>query len=116
MALPVNWKQVPVVGGYVGLDGKPIAKGRLTFTSKTTVAIGGKVIVPKEITFILDSEGQLPAGAMIPTTNDPDLSQNSWMYTVHETWKGGRKKFTIVVPFDSNELDMSTVLPSGPVD
>lgn len=106
--LPSNWKRVPITGRFVGRDGVPIV-GRIQFDSAQTVEIGGVLVVPRTITYVLDEEGRIPAGAELPSTNDPDLNMPGWAYTVREDWPRGRKPYQIFVPFDSAPINIPDV-------
>lgn len=110
MALPDNWKQLPLQGRYTYLDGSPVAGGRLTFTSSQQVIIANTVVVPRVIEVRLDANGDIPAGTMLPTTNDPELSAVGWAYTVTEHWPNGRQ-FRVIARYEDEVLDMSVVTP-----
>lgn len=116
MALPASWTQVPVVGRFVGRDGKPIARGRLLFASTQLVVVSGVVIVPRTIEIRLTEDGEVPPGTTIPATDDPVLSHPGWAYEVHEQWPGGRPPYRTFVEYDRPSLDMSDIAPVVPPD
>jgi hypothetical protein len=112
MALPVNWKTVPVTGTFVGANGTP-AKGHIRFVSDQVVVSEGVVIVPREVKAELDATGSF--SIELPATNDPDIAPASgWTYTVIEAVRGGREPYGIFVPFDAVGVDLSTVTPTVP--
>jgi hypothetical protein len=110
VALPDNWKQLPLQGRYTYIDGSPVAGGRLTFTSSQQVIVANTVVVPRVIEVRLDANGDIPAGTVLPTTNDPELSAVGWAYTVTEHWPNGRQ-FRVIARYEDEVLDMSVVTP-----
>lgn len=118
IALPAGWTQVPVVcgDGYSPLDeGDLTGDRRVVFISTAgVIKVAGRVVVPAKIVATVDADGQLEADFTLPATNDPDLSETGWGYTVHEKFNGGRAPFTIVVPYDALEVDLATVNDDEP--
>lgn len=108
MPLPSSWTKVPVTGQFLGLDGLPI-RGKVTFESPQIVVIDDILIVPRLLTVELDEDGKIPAGTMLPSTNDASVDPAGWAYTVRETWKGGRRAYAIFVPFDATSINLPTV-------
>lgn len=114
--LPESWKQVPIHGRFVGLDGEPVT-GRLIFESSHVVLVDGIQVVPRRIVFVLNEDGELPDAAELPSTNDPDIAPTGWGFMVTEDWKGGRKPFRIVVPFDTvGSLNIPDLMPAVTIE
>ncbi len=110
MPLPAGWKLLPLQGTFTYRDGTPVARGRITFTSDQHVVVDGTIVVPKTIEVRLDSDGTVPAGVQIPTTDDPAMDIIGWAYTVKEHWVGGRT-YRVFAPYANSVLDLSTVQP-----
>lgn len=108
--LPTSWTRVPITGRFVGRDGVPIA-GRLVFDSEQHVEIDGVLVVPRRHVFVLDEDGNIPSGATLPSTNDPDLNVTGWTYRVHEEWPRGRKVYQIYIPHNAVSVNIPEASP-----
>lgn len=109
--LPPSWRMVPITGQFLGLDGTPIV-GRLIFESKHVVVIDGIQVVPRRISFTLDDDGRLPSSAAVPSTNDPDVYPTGWTYSLIEEWKGGRRPFQVVIPYEALSVNIPDLMPA----
>jgi len=108
--LPTSWTRVPITGRFVGRDGVPIS-GRLVFDAEQHIEVDGVLVVPRRHEFVLDENGNIPAGATLPSTNDPSLNVTGWTYRVHEEWPRGRKVYQIFIPHDAVSVNIPEASP-----
>lgn len=111
MALPASWTEVQIFGTYTNRDGTA-ATGWITFESRQIVTVDGVTVVPKKITAELDGTGYF--SALIPSTDDPDLSVTGWAYLVTEHVADARPPYLIEVPYASGAINLATVTPAVP--
>lgn len=111
--LPASWSMVPIVGQFLGLDGSPV-KGKVIFESAYRVMVADVMVVPRQIVFVLDAEGRLPATAQVPSTNDPDISPMGWTYTVREVWAGGRPPYSMFVRIEDGPINLPEAVAVAP--
>lgn len=116
LPLPAGWTKVPVVCQYGTLgEGDLQGERRVVFISTAgVIKVAGVVVVPAKIVATVGVDGLLEADFALPATNDPDLSEIGWGYTVTEKMAGGRAPFTITVPYDADEIDLATVTDEEP--
>ena len=96
MALAASITTVTITGNYVNFEGAAIA-GQVRFTLGDVLRNGtdDQMVAPSSIVV------PLSAGAFsvtLPATNDPDVIPNPFVYTVEESFAGGRT-YTIAVPY-----------------
>ena len=89
MALAGNVTLSTVEGTFVDFQGNPIA-GQVKFTLDETLrnAIADQIIIPSTITVTLDATGSF--SIQLPVTDDPDLAPQGFLYTLEESFAGGR--------------------------
>lgn len=111
MSFPSGWALVPVHGTYLSRDGSPLA-GTIRFRSGQVTLGDGSVVTPVDFVFTLDATGSF--SGELPATDDPNFVPTNWAYSVYESVPGGRKPFSIFVPYESQGIDMSTAAPVVP--
>ena len=111
--MPENWSLVPITGTYLDYEGKPI-EGYLAFDPPHAVEIDGVQVVPQSIVVRLDETGSIPAGTVLPATNDTDINPTGWYYTVRENWPGGSRPWLLQVPYGSSEINVPKAVPAQP--
>jgi hypothetical protein len=110
MALAPSLTTVTITGHYVDFEGTNI-EGQVRFT------LGDVLRNPTDDQLVAPSSVVVPLsnGAFsvtIPATNDPDIIPNPFLYTVEESFPGGRT-YTISVPYDTvGSLDLSDLSPT----
>jgi len=110
MALAPSLTTVTLTGNYVNYEGSPI-QGQVRFTLGEVLRNGtdDQMIAPSNIVV------PLSAGAFsvsLPATNDPDVVPNPFVYTVEESFAGGRT-YTITVPYTTvGSLDLADLSPT----
>jgi hypothetical protein len=99
-----------VTGNYVDFEGTAI-QGQVRFTLGDVLRNGtdDQMVAPSSIVV------PLSAGAFsvtLPATNDPDVVPNPFVYTVEESFPGGRS-YTISVPYTTaGSLDLADLSPT----
>lgn len=95
MALPGNLSTITVTGKYLDFTGSPIA-GQVKFTLSQVLidAAADTIIIPSTVTADLDSNGAF--SAVVPITNDPDISPAAFSYLFEEAFIGG-SSYTITL-------------------
>jgi hypothetical protein len=110
MALAPSLTTVSITGNYVDYEGNPI-QGQVRFTLGDVLRNGtdDQMVAPSSVVVALS------AGAfsvILPATNDPDIVPTTFLYTVEESFPGGRT-YTISVPFDTiGSLDLADISPN----
>jgi len=110
MALAASLTTVTITGNYVNYEGAAIA-GQVRFTLGDVLRNGtdDQMVAPSNIVV------PLSAGAFsvsLPATNDPDIVPNPFVYTVEESFAGGRT-YTITVPYTTvGSLDLADLSPT----
>ena len=110
MALAASLTTVTITGNYVNYEGAAIA-GQVRFTLGEVLRNGtdDQMVAPSSIVVPLN------AGAFsvsLPATNDPDVVPNPFVYTVEESFAGGRT-YTISVPYTTaGSLDLADLSPT----
>lgn len=110
MAIGPSVTTVTVEGAYVDFEGNNI-QGQIRFTLGDVLRNGtdDQIVAPSSIVV------PLSAGAFsvsLPATNDPDVIPNPFVYTVEESFPGGRS-YTISVPFNSvGALNLADISPN----
>ena len=110
MALAPSLTTVSITGNYVDYEGNPI-QGQVRFTLGDVLRNGtdDQMVAPSSVVVALS------AGAfsvILPATNDPDIVPTTFLYTVEESFPGGRS-YTISVPFDTiGSLDLADISPT----
>ena len=110
MAIGPSVTTVTIEGAYVDFEGNNI-QGQIRFTLGNVLRNGtdDQIVAPSSIVV------PLSAGAFsvsLPATNDPDVIPNPFVYTVEESFPGGRS-YTISVPFDSvGALNLADISPN----
>jgi len=110
MALAASLTTVVITGNYINYEGNAI-QGQVRFTLGDVLRNGtdDQMVAPSSIVV------PLSAGAFsvtLPATNDPDIVPNPFVYTVEESFPGGRT-YTISVPFNTvGSLDLADLSPT----
>ena len=110
MAIGPSVTTVTIEGAYVDFEGNNI-QGQIRFTLGDVLRNGtdDQIVAPSSIVV------PLSAGAFsvsLPATNDPDVIPNPFVYTVEESFPGGRS-YTISVPFTSvGALNLADISPN----
>jgi hypothetical protein len=110
MSIGPSVTTVTVEGAYVDFEGNNI-QGQIRFTLGDVLRNGtdDQMVAPSSIVV------PLSAGAFsvsLPATNDPDVVPNPFVYTVEESFPGGRS-YTISVPYTSSEaLNLADISPN----
>jgi hypothetical protein len=110
MALPTEYDTVLVYREYVYHDGS-YPTGEVDFTpnvKRQRATVSGRTVLPKKFTATLDANGRIEIA--LPATDDPDISNPGWTYTVNERFTGGQN-YQIDVPISAKVtgLDLGTV-------
>jgi hypothetical protein len=95
MALPGNLSTITVTGQYLDFQGLPIA-GQVKFTLSQVLidAAADTIIIQSTVTADLDTTGAF--SAIVPITNDPDISPAAFTYGFEEAFIGG-SSYTITL-------------------
>ena len=110
MSIGPSVTTVTVEGAYVDFEGNNI-QGQIRFTLGDVLRNGtdDQMVAPSSIVV------PLSAGAFsvsLPATNDPDVVPNPFVYTVEESFPGGRS-YTISVPYTSvGALNLADISPN----
>ena len=110
MALASSLTTVQITGNYVDFEGNAI-QGQVRFTLGDVLRNGtdDQMVAPSSVVVALS------AGAFsvtLPATNDPDVVPVNFVYTVEESFPGGRN-YTISVPYDTvGSLDLADLSPT----
>jgi hypothetical protein len=110
MAIGPSVTTVTVEGAYVDFEGNNI-QGQIRFTLGDVLRNGtdDQMVAPSSVVV------PLSAGAFsvsLPATNDPDVVPNPFVYTVEESFPGGRS-YTISVPYTSaGALNLADISPN----
>lgn len=96
MALTADLSTITLTGTYVDLQGNPIS-GSVTFKPQTIIkdTDQNQIIVNSTITATLDANGSF--SAVLPVTDDTDVTPIPFAYEVEEVFSGGRT-FFITIP------------------
>lgn len=114
MSLGTNLSQVSVTGTYVDFAGNPIAgQIRFTLTAFLQNGIDDQMVAPSSVVVPLVN-GTFTT--TLPATNDPDIIPGTFLYTVEESFVGGRT-YTISLPYDTvGTLDLIDLSPDPVLD
>lgn len=112
MAFAENWNLVPVTGRFMEIDADNV-NGYLSFTPSPARMIDAKAlatIVKSEYRVYLDATGRFKA--MLPATDDPDVTPIDFTYEVVEHFPGGQT-YSIEVPliYADMGVDISALEP-----
>lgn len=113
---PADYQGCTITGQYLGLNGAPMI-GSVSFNAAPDglLDVGSKVIiVPISLTAVLDAEGRIPAGFVVPATDDPTINPTGWTYAVSENFSGGRK-YNILAPMNTT-IDLVNAAPVPAAD
>lgn len=80
---PSTWQPCTIHGKFIGLDGTPIANGKLSLDAPVrAVRVTGDdtVVLARTINIVLNSQGAF--SMLVPASEDPDISPNSWTWTL----------------------------------
>ena len=117
---------IRVVGRFAFYDDSP-ATGSITFTATPILADGvnNVILFPKIITATLGGPypwgGTAPAGsfgALVPASNDPDVSPTGWTWHVVENITSGRE-YDVIIPFNAplvngnKQINLTAIAPSS---
>jgi hypothetical protein len=110
MALAPSLTTVQITGNYVDFEGNPI-QGQVRFTLGDVIRNGtdDQMIAPSSIVIGLSSGA---FSVILPATNDPDTVPIPFVYTVEESFPGGRS-YTISIPYTTvGSLDLADLSPT----
>lgn len=114
MALAPSLTTVTVTGNYVDYEGNPI-EGQIRFTLSEVLRNGtdDQMIAPSSVVVALSSGA---FSVSLPATNDPDMVPNPFVYTVEESFPGGRT-YTISLPYNgAGTFDLADLSPTPTLD
>ena len=109
MALGPNLTTVTITGSYVDFEGNPI-EGQIRFSISEVLRNGtdDQLVAPSSVVVPLSSSS---FSVSLPATNDPDVIPNPFVYTVEESFPGGRS-YTISIPYTTvGSLDLADLSP-----
>jgi hypothetical protein len=110
MALAPSLTTVQITGNYVDFEGNAI-QGQVRFTLGDVLRNGtdDQMVAPSSVVVALSSGA---FSVTLPATNDPDVVPIDFVYTVEESFPGGRT-YTISVPYDTvGSLDLADLSPT----
>ena len=109
MPLPGNISTRVVTGKYLDPKGNPIA-GQVIFSVLQVLidAAGTTILIPSQAAATLDATGAF--SVTLPVTDDVDVNPLNYLYTVTESFFGGRT-FQISLPTAGGAIDISTLAP-----
>jgi hypothetical protein len=110
MALAPSLTTVQITGNYVDFEGNPI-QGQVRFTLGDVIRNGtdDQMIAPSSVVVGLSSGA---FSVTLPATNDPDTVPIPFVYTVEESFPGGRS-YTISLPYTTvGSLDLADLSPT----
>ena len=119
MPLPANVTTVTVLGTFLTPEGDP-STGTVSFTpSAWLLNSGANIAIPNSsVTKTLGTAGNF--SALLPITDDPDLSPSGWIYSVSEVVDGVSQSYNIAIPGTIAAggtvflADLAPVAPAGP--
>jgi hypothetical protein len=119
MPLPANVTTVTVLGTFLTPEGNP-STGTVSFTpSAWLLNSGANIAIPNSsVTKTLGTAGNF--SALLPITDDPDLSPGGWVYSVSEVVDGVSQSYNIAIPGTVAAggtvflADLAPVAPAGP--
>lgn len=114
MALGPNLTTVTLTGSYVDFEGNPI-EGQIRFTVSEVLRNGtdDQMVAPSSVVVPLSSGS---FSVSLPATNDPDVIPNPFVYTVEESFPGGRY-YEISIPYTTvGSLDLADISPDPTLD
>ena len=110
MGLGPSMKTVTITGHFMDYEGID-TNGQVRFTLGDVLRNGAddQMVAPSSVVVSLVSGA---FSVVIPATNDPDVIPNPFVYTVEESFAGGRT-YTISVPYDTvGSLDLADLSPT----
>lgn len=110
MALGPSLTTVTITGNYIDYEGNAV-EGQIRFTTVDVLRNGtdDQMVTPSTVIVPLSSGS---FSVVLPATNDPDVVPNPFVYTVEESFIGGRV-YTISVPYTtSGSLDLADISPT----
>ena len=115
MALPGNLSTITVTGQYLDFQGLPIA-GQVKFTLSQVLidAAADTVIIPSTVTADLDATGAF--SAVVPITNDPDISPAAFDYLFEEAFIGGSSYTIQLTSSLGATVDISDIRATATLD
>jgi len=114
MSLAPSLTTVTITGSYVDYEGTPIA-GQIRFSIAEVLRNGtdDQMIAPSSVVVPL-VDGAF--SVVIPATNDPDIVPNPFVYTIEESFAGGRS-YQISIPYTTiGSLDLADISPDPTID
>ena len=114
MSLAPSMTTVTITGNYVDFEGNPI-EGQIRFSIAEVLRNGtdDQMVAPSSVVVPLVSGS---FSVTIPATNDPDVVPNPFIYTVEESFSGGRS-YTISIPYTTvGSLDLADISPDPTID
>lgn len=106
MALPGNLSSVTVIGTFITPEGSP-STGSVSFTPSSWLTdSGANLSIPNSaVSKTLGTAGDF--SAVLPVTDDPDVTPANWVYSVSEVVDGVSRSYNILLP--------GTATPGGTV-
>lgn len=114
MALAPSLTTVTITGSYVNYEGTAI-EGQIRFSIAEVMRNGtdDQMIAPSSVVVPLVNGS---FSVTVPATNDPDIVPNPFVYTVEESFSGGRS-YEISIPYDTvGSLDLADISPDPTID
>jgi hypothetical protein len=111
MALPGNLSTITVTGKYLDFTGSAIA-GQVKFTLSQVLinSAADTIIIPSTVTADLDANGAF--SAVVPITNDPDISPAAFTYGFEEAFIGGASYTISLTSSLGASVDISDLRPT----
>jgi hypothetical protein len=114
MSLAPSLTTVEITGNYVDFEGNAI-EGQIRFSIAQVLRNGtdDQMIAPSSVVVPLVNGS---FSVIIPATNDPDIVPNPFVYTIEESFSGGRS-YPISIPYTTTgSLDLADISPDPTID
>ena len=114
MSLAPSLTTVVITGNYVDFEGNAI-EGQIRFSISEVLRNGtdDQMIAPSSVVVPLVNGS---FSVTVPATNDPDIVPNPFVYTIEESFSGGRS-YSISIPYTTTgSLDLADISPDPTID
>lgn len=112
MSLPSSLSTTTVIGSYVDLLGNPV-RGSISWSPQTVLKekTANVIIIPTTIVKTFDATGAFTI--TLPTSTDPDVLPQPFVYIVTENFSGGRViEISIPVESGGTTINLADLLPA----